>query len=104
MLYLLFIIINLLISLIHSIQTRVWQAETYYLENKYLPRGHSGKLGSLKNEKFWMETLEERNKKVNSMITQGFFHSILFGLTMSVIIFGALLILDYLELINFLTR
>ena len=104
MLYLLFIIITLLISLIHSIQTRVWQEETYHLENRHLPKGHSGKLGGLKGEKFWIETLEERNRRVNRMINEGFLNSIIFGVIIAVLIFGVLLGLDYLEFINFLTN
>lgn len=94
MLYLLFIIITLLIAIVYSIHTKIWQDETYYLENKYPP----GKNKTMDKEIF------ERNKKMPGMIWSGFFSVIGTSAFITLVIFGILLGLDYLEFINFLTN
>lgn len=92
MLYLLFIIITLLIAVVYSIHAKIWQDETYYLENKYPP----GKNKTMDKEIF------ERNNKMLGMIWSGFFSVIASSALIALVLFGILLGLDYLELINFL--
>jgi len=94
MLYLLFIIITLLIAIVYSIQTRIWQAETYHLEKEF-PIGKNKKMDGVINE---------RNKRMGAMIWSMFLGTILISVFIAVVIFGILLGLDYLEIINFLTQ
>lgn len=94
MLYLLFIIITLLIAVVYSIHAKLWQDETYYLENKYPP----GKNKIMDKEIF------ERNEKMHGMILSGFFSVIATSTFIALVIFGILLGLDHLGYINFLTR
>jgi hypothetical protein len=94
MLYLLFIIITLLIAVVYSIHAKIWQDETYYLENKYPP-------GKNKNMD---KVIFERNKKMLGMVWSGFFGVIASSTCIAIVIFAILLGLDYLEVIHFLTR
>jgi len=94
MLYLLFIITTLLIAVVYSIQTKIWQSEQYHLENKYLP----GK------NKHMDKLIEERNMKMSGMIWSGFVSVMFVSVGIAIIIFGILLGLDHLGYINFLTR
>ena len=94
MLYLLFIITTLLIAVVYSIQTKIWQSEQYHLENKYTP----GK------NKHMDKLIEDRNMKMNGMIWSMFFGTILTSVFIAAVIFGILLGLDHLGYINFLTR
>ena len=94
MLYLLFIITTLLIAIVYSIQTKIWQSEQYHLENKYPP----GK------NKHMDKLIEDRNMKMNGMIWSMFCGTILTSVFIAAVIFGILLGLDHLGYINFLTR
>ena len=94
MLYLLFIITTLLIAIVYSIQTRIWQTEQYHLENKY----SSGK------NKQMDQLIEDRNMKMGGMIWSGFVAVMIQSILIAAIIFGILLGLDHLGYINFLTR
>ena len=94
MLYLLFIITTLLIAIVYSIQTRIWQAETYHLEKEF-PIGKNKKMDGVINE---------RNKRMGAMIWSMFLGTILISAFIAAIIFGILLGLDHLGYINFLTR
>ena len=92
MLYLLFIIITLLIAIVYSIQTRIWQAEQYHLENKY----SSGK------NKHMDQLINERNQKMSGMVWSGFVAVMINSVAIAIVIFGILLGLDYLGYINIL--
>ena len=94
MLYLLFIITTLLIAIVYSIQTKIWQSEQYHLENKYTP----GK------NKHMDKLIEDRNMKMSGMIWSMFLGTILTSVFIAAVIFGILLGLDHLGYINFLTR
>jgi len=94
MLYLLFIITTLLIAIVYSIQTRIWQTEQYHLENKY----------SSEKNKQMDQLIDERNMKMSGMIWSGFAHVIIVSVAIAAVIFGILLGLDHLGYINFLTR
>jgi len=93
-LYLLFIITTLLIAVVYSIQTKIWQSEQYHLENKYPP----GK------NKHMDKLIEDRNMKMSGMIWSGFVSVMINSVAIAVVIFGILLGLDHLGYINFLTR
>jgi hypothetical protein len=93
-LYLLFIIITLLIAVVYSIQTKLWQSEQYHLENKYPP----GK------NKHMDKLIEDRNDKMPKMVWSGFVAVMIQSILIAAIIFGILLGLDHLGYINFLTR
>ena len=90
MLYLLFVIITLLIAIVYSIQIRIWQSEQYHLENKYI------------KDKSMSSLIDKRNEKMNGMIFSGFLGVMINSLGIAVVIFGVLLGLDYLEIINLL--
>ena len=90
MLYLLFVIITLLIAIVYSIQIRIWQSEQYHLENKYI------------KDKSMSSLIDKRNEKMNGMILSGFLGVMINSLGIAVVIFGVLLGLDYLEIINLL--
>ena len=94
MLYLLFIITTLLIAVVYSIQTKIWQSEQYHLENKYTP----GK------NKHMDKLIEDRNMKMSGMIWSGFVSVMINSVAIAAVIFGILLGLDHLGYINFLTR
>ena len=94
MLYLLFIITTLLIAVVYSIQTKIWQSEQYHLENKYPP----GK------NKHMDKLIEDRNDKMPKMVWSGFVAVMIQSILIAAVIFGILLGLDYLGYINFLTR
>ena len=93
MLYLLFIIITLLIAIVYSIQTRIWQSEQYHLENK-CPTGINKHMDKL---------IAERNGKLSTMVWSGFLSVMINSIAIALVIFGVLLGLDYLGYINFLT-
>ena len=93
MLYLLFIIITLLIAIVWSIQLRIWQSETYHLENKY-PSGKNKHMDKL---------MAERNEKLSKMLWSSFLSVMINSAAIALVIFGFLLGLDYLGYINFLT-
>ena len=93
MLYLLFIIITLLIAIVYSIQTRIWQSEQYHLENKY-PTGKNKHMDKI---------IAERNGKLSTMVWSGFLSVMINSIAIALVIFGVLLGLDYLGYINFLT-
>ena len=92
--YLLFIITTLLIAVVYSIQTKIWQSEQYHLENKYPP----GK------NKHMDKLIEERNMKMSGMVWSGFVLVMIPSILTAAVIFGILLGLDHLGYINFLTR
>jgi len=94
MLYLLFIITTLLIAVVYSIQTKIWQSEQYHLENKYPP----GK------NKHMDKLIEETNMKMSGMVWSGFVLVMIPSILTAAVIFGILLGLDHLGYINFLTR
>ena len=94
MLYLLFIITTLLIAIVYSIQTKLWQSEQYHLENKYPP----GK------NKHMDKLIEDRNDKMPKMVWSGFVAVMIQSILIAAVIFGILLGLDHLGYINFLTR
>ena len=94
MLYLLFIITTLLIAVVYSIQTKIWQSEQYHLENKYPP----GK------NKHMDKLMEDRNDRLPKMIWSNFASMMIVSTFISAVIFGILLGLDHLGYINFLTR
>lgn len=94
MLYLLFIIITLLIAIVYSIHTRIWQSEQYHLENKYPP----GK------NKHMDKLIAERNEKLPKMVRSGFISVMVNSTAIALIIFAILFGLDYLGYINFLTQ
>lgn len=94
MLYLLFIITTLLIAVVYSIQTKIWQSEQYHLENKYPP----GK------NKHMDKLIEDRNDKMPKMVWSGFVAVMIQSILIAAVIFGILLGLDHLGYINFLTR
>ena len=75
MLYLLFIIITLLIAIVYSIQTRIWQAEQYHLENKYPPKAKE--MNSL---------IDERNMKMSGMIWSGFLAVMINSVAIAIVI------------------
>ncbi|MDA8670757.1 hypothetical protein N9L67_00845 [Candidatus Pelagibacter bacterium] len=94
MLYLLFIITTLLIAIVYSIQTKIWQSEQYHLENKYPP----GK------NKHMDKLIEDRNDKMPKMVWSGFVAVMIQSILIAAVIFGILLGIDHLGYINFLTR
>lgn len=94
MLYLLFIITTLLIAVVYSIQTKIWQSEQYHLENKYPP----GK------NKHMDKLIEDRNDRMPKMVWSGFVAVMIQSILIAAVIFGILLGLDHLGYINFLTR
>lgn len=92
MIYLLYIIITLLVAIVYSIQTRIWQAETYHLENKYLP----GKNKNIDN------ILQERNQKMGNMLWSQLVWVFFISAIISAVIFGILFVLQSFDIINFL--
>jgi len=84
----------LLIAVVYSIQTKLWQSEQYHLENKYPP----GK------NKHMDKLIEDRNDKMPKMVWSGFVAVMIQSILIAAIIFGILLGLDHLGYINFLTR
>ena len=93
MVYLLYIIITLLIAIVYSLQQRIWQAETYHLENKY----PSGKNKDMDN------ALSERNVRMLGMIWSQFVLVITISAIISAVIFGILFALQSFKIINFLS-
>ena len=91
MVYLLYIIITLLIAIVYSLQQRIWQAETYHLENKY----PSGKNKDMDN------ALSERNVRMLGMIWSQFVLVITISAIISAVIFGILFALQSFKIINF---
>ena len=94
MIYLLFVIITLLIAIVYSIQTRIWQAETYHLEKEF-PIGKNKKMDGVINE---------RNKRMGAMIWSMFLSTILISVFIAVVIFGCLFVLEHFNIINFLNK
>jgi hypothetical protein len=92
MIYLLYIIITLLVAIVYSIQTRIWQAETYHLENKY----PLGKNKSMDN------ALLERNHRMGNMIWSQLVWVFFISAIISAVIFGILFVLQSFEIINFI--
>lgn len=92
MIYLLYIIITLLVAIVYSIQTRIWQAETYHLENKYSP----GKNKNIDN------ILQERNQKMGNMLWSQLVWVFFISAIISAVIFGILFVLQSFDIINFL--
>ena len=84
----------MLIAVVYSIQTKIWQSEQYHLENKYPP----GK------NKHMDKLIEDRNDKMPKMVWSGFVAVMIQSILIAAVIFGILLGLDYLGYINFLTR
>lgn len=82
----------MLIAIVYSIQTRIWQAEQYHLENKY----SSGK------NKHMDQLINERNQKMSGMVWSGFVAVMINSVAIAIVIFGILLGLDYLGYINIL--
>ena len=93
MVYLLYIIITLLIAIVYSLQQRIWQAETYHLENKY----PSGKNKDMDN------ALSERNVRMLGMIWSQFVLVITISAIISAVIFGILFALQFFKIINFIS-
>ena len=92
MVYLLYLIITLLVAIVYSIQTRIWQAETYHLENKYPP-------GKNKNIE---DILQERNQKMGNMIWSQLVWVFFISAIISAVSFGILFVLQSFEIINFI--
>ena len=93
MVYLLYIIITLLIAIVYSLQQRIWQAETYHLENKY----PAGKNKDMDN------ALAERDIRMLSMIWSQFVLVITISAIISAVIFGILFALQFFKIINFIS-
>ena len=93
MVYILYIIITLLIAIVYSLQQRIWQAETYHLENKY----PTGKNKDMDN------ALTERDNRMLSMIWSQFVLVITISAIISAVIFGILFALQYFKIINFIS-
>ena len=91
MVYLLYIIITLLIAIVYSLQQRIWQAETYHLENKY-PSGKNKEMDAV---------LSLRNIKMLGMIWSQFVLVITISAIISAVIFGILFALQSFKIINF---
>ena len=93
MVYLLYIIITLLIAIVYSLQQRIWQGETYHLENKY-PTGKNKDMDNV---------LAERDIRMLSMIWSQFVLVITISAIISAVIFGILFALQYFKIINFIS-
>ena len=93
MVYLLYIIITLLIAIVYSLQQRIWQIETYHLENKY----PTGKNKDMDN------ALTERDNRMLSMIWSQFVLVITISAIISAVIFAILFALQYFKIINIIS-
>ena len=93
MVYLLYVIITLLVAVVYSLQQRIWQAETYHLENKYPP----GK------NKHMDDALHERNLKTGQMIWSQLLWVLFISAIISAAIFGIFFVLQSYGLINFIS-
>ena len=93
MVYLVYVIITLLVAVVYSLQQRIWQAETYHLENKY-PAGKN---------KHMDNALHERNLKMGQMIWSQLLWVLFISAIISGAIFGILFSLQSFNLITFIS-